>query len=444
MPLPSYTLRDDFLSWGRVCRRPRWVASPRFRTELADLVARASKTSFLACGLRRSYGDSCVNSDGETIDMCGLDRFMAFDDATGILRAEAGLSLSALLAFAVPRGWFLPTTPGTRFVTLGGALANDVHGKNHHCAGSFGCHVRSLGLLRSDGFCGIVTPGADPKLFAATIGGLGLTGIIEWVEIQLERIPSAFLQVETLPYGDLAEFWALVDQSTARFEHTVAWIDAASRGAKFGRGVFSRANWLADGSLPAHSDRTWKNIPVDAPAFALNQFSVAGFNAFYWRMHKAKRGRSVQHYAPFFYPLDGILNWNRLYGKRGMYQYQCVVPPAAAAQAVDRLLEVVSRSGQASFLATLKTFGERASPGLLSFPRPGATLALDFPNRGKDTLELLSRLDAIVMEAGGALYPAKDGRISVDAFRRSFPNWQEFLKYKDSGMSSDFWRRAAA
>ena len=442
MPAPRYILRNEFLSWGRVCRRPQGVATPRFRSELPGLMASADTSSVLACGLRRSYGDTCLNSEGGTIDMRGLDRFMAFDEATGVLCAEAGLSLSTLLAFALPRGWFLPTTPGTRFVTLGGAVANDVHGKNHHSAGSFGCHVRSFGLLRSDGFRGAVTAGDDPHLFAATIGGLGLTGIIEWVEIQLERVPSAFLEVETLPYGDLDEFWVLAEESAIHFEHTVAWIDAASGGAKFGRGVFSRANWRAEGGLVVHRDRTWKNLPFNAPPFLLNRSLVAGFNAFYWRANRPRR--NVHHYARFFYPLDGIRNWNRLYGKRGMHQYQCVVPPDAAPRALDVLLREIARSGQASFLAVLKTFGERASPGLLSFPRPGTTLALDFPNRDKDTLELLSRLDGIVLEVGGAIYPAKDGRISAEAFQRSFPKWQEFLKYKDKRMSSDFWRRAVA
>lgn len=191
-----------------------------------------------------------------------------------------------------------------------------------------------------------------------------------------------------------------------------------------------------------HRDRTWKNLPFNAPPFLLNRSLVAGFNAFYWRANRPRR--NVHHYARFFYPLDGIRNWNRLYGKRGMHQYQCVVPPDAAPRALDVLLREIARSGQASFLAVLKTFGERASPGLLSFPRPGTTLALDFPNRDKDTLELLSRLDGIVLEVGGAIYPAKDGRISAEAFQRSFPKWQEFLKYKDKRMSSDFWRRAVA
>ena len=442
MPAPRYILRNEFLSWGRVCRRPQGVATPRFRSELPGLMASPDTATVLACGLRRSYGDTCLNSEGATIDMRGLNRFMAFDEATGVLCAEAGLSLSTLLAFALPRGWFLPTTPGTRFVTLGGAVANDVHGKNHHSAGSFGCHVRSFGLVRSDGFRGAVTAGNDPRLFAATIGGLGLTGIIEWVEIQLERVPSAFLEVETLPYGDLDEFWALAKESVIHFEHTVAWIDAASGGSKFGRGVFSRANWRAKGEFVVHRDRTWKDLPFDAPLFLLNPSLVAGFNAIYWRANRPRR--NVDHFARFFYPLDEIRNWNRLYGKRGMYQYQCVVPPDAAPRAVDLLLREVTRSGQASFLTTLKTFGKRASLGLLSFPRPGATLALDFPNRDRDTLELLSRLDSIVLEAGGAIYPAKDGRIGADLFQRFFPKWQEFLKYKDKRMSSDFWRRAVA
>jgi FAD/FMN-containing dehydrogenase len=440
-PSVPYVARNDVLSWGRVCRRLERVASPRFRSELSDLIASADKTSLIACGLRRSYGDTCLNSEGATIDMRGLDRFITFEP-TGVLRAEAGLSLSQALAFAVPRGWFLPTTPGTRFVTLGGALANDVHGKNHHRAGSFGCHVRSFGLVRSDGFREEVTPDADPGLFAATIGGLGLTGVIEWVEIQLQRIPSAFLEVETLHYPDLDAFWELAEESTTRFEHTVAWIDAASRGSKFGRGVFCRANWREDGEFALHSDRTWKTMPFNAPRYLLNPFSVAVLNAFYWRSNRSSR--SVQHYARFFYPLDGIQYWNRLYGKRGMYQHQCVIPPDAARSAINELLEEVTRSGQASFLAILKTFGERASPGFLSFPRPGATLALDFPNRGKETLQLMARLDSIVLEAGGAIYPAKDGRMTADTFRRSFPKWRDFLMHKDPSMGSDFWRRAGA
>ena len=444
MTSSSFTARKNVLSWGRVQRQPQHVAVPRFREELVHLVADDNWNSRLAIGLRRSYGNSCLNSEGALIDFCGLDRFICFDSQSGILRAEAGATLSQVLAFAVPRGWFLPTTPGTRFVTLGGAVANDVHGKNHHRAGTFGCHVKAFGLLRSGGDRRLVSPATDPGLFAATIGGLGLTGVIEWVEIQLAQISSSYLEVETLPFDNVEAFWALIDESVEKYEHTVAWIDCVSRGEKFGRGIFSRAIWSSDGVYHTHRDRTWKRIPIDAPSFVLNRFTVAAFNTLYYKANRAKAGLSRQHYAHVFYPLDAVLNWNRLYGRRGMFQYQCVIPRGVDRDVLVKLLDEVTRSGQASFLVVLKTFGDRASPGLLSFPRPGTTLALDIPNRGLETLALMGRLDAIVSEVGGGLYPAKDGRMTSQLFQQSFPRWQEFVKQKDPGMNSDFWRRVVA
>ena len=443
MGSPPFRPRGDVLSWGRVARAPRHVAHPRHRDELTGLIARGEWRSVLATGLRRSYGDSSLNSAGGAIDMTGVDRFLAFDSSTGLLRAEAGVSLSQILQLVAPKGWFLPTTPGTRFVTIGGALANDVHGKNHHRAGSIGRHVTRFGLLRSDGFRGEVSPSSGPGLFNATIGGLGLTGIIEWVELKLERVPSSYLDAETIGYGSLSDFFALAEESAERYEHTVAWIDASSRGAKFGRGLFSRANWRDKDERDAHRDGGWKRMPIDAPTFCLNPLSVRLFNEAYFRSGQRKVGAMRQHYAPFFYPLDAIFHWNRLYGWPGMYQYQCVVPPDSAPRAIQALLAEIARSGQASFLAVLKTFGDRLSPGFLSFPRPGATLALDFPNRGTATLELMARLDQIVLEAKGALYPAKDGRISPRMFRASFPKWETFLRHKDDAMNSDFWRRVA-
>lgn len=441
MGVPSFVQRTDVLSWGRVVRQPQFVARPHFRDELPGLVGGTGYKSRLAVGLRRSYGDSCLNGAGALIDMRDLGRFILFDAGTGILRAEAGTDFSEILHLAVPKGWFLPVTPGTRFVTLGGALANDVHGKNHHRAGSIGRHIRAFGLLRSDGGRLTVSPGENASLFAATIGGLGLTGVIEWVELQLAKIGSAYLDVETVPYENLDGFWALAEDSAQRFEHTVAWIDCAARGANTGRGIFSRANWASDGVYDVHDDRTWKSVPLDAPGFALNRFTIAAFNAVYHRVNSAKAGWSRQHYRPFFYPLDAVLHWNRLYGRRGMLQYQCAIPRDNERDATRALLDVIVASGQGSFLAVLKTFGELTSPGLLSFPRPGATLALDFPNRGRATLELMARLDAIVKEAGGALYPAKDGRMTGELFRQSFPRWELFLKEKDPAMESDFWRR---
>jgi FAD/FMN-containing dehydrogenase len=444
MPTPSdgrFFKRNDVLSWGRVIREFQYVAQPRFREELSSLAQESEWESKLATGLRRSYGDSCLNSTGALIDTTSLDRFIAFDQDTGIVRAEAGISLSNVLKLIVPQGWFLPTTPGTRYVTLAGAVANDVHGKNHHRAGSIGRSVRAIGLLRSDGRRLTLTRDAEAELFAGTIGGLGLTGIIEWVELQLVRIGSAYLDVEIVPYENLDAFWPIAEESAGGFEHTVAWIDCIARGSRAGRGVFTRANWSTDGRFDVHADRTLKNVPVDMPSFALSRLSVAAFNETYYRYFRLRAKHIRQHYASFFYPLDSILNWNRLYGHRGMVQYQCAVPRGDERRVMRILLGEISRSGQASFLGVLKTFGDLASPGLLSFPRPGATLALDFPYRGVETLGLLERLDAIVRDADGALYPAKDGRMPADLFKRAYPHWQAFAALKDPLMNSDFWRR---
>lgn len=437
----TFLERTDVLSWGRTTREPQHVARPRFRDDLLPLTASPDWPSKLAMGLRRSYGDSCLNSKGALIDATGLDRFIGFDPQNGRLRSEAGISLSSILQMAVPQGWFLPTTPGTRFVTLGGAVANDVHGKNHHRAGSLGRSVRALGLLRSDGRRLTVTPQSECALFNATIGGLGLTGVIEWVDLQLVRVGSAFLEVEILPYENLDAFWPLAEESTARFEHTVAWVDCMASGSRAGRGVFMRANWADDGRFEIHADGAVANVRIDMPGIALNHASVAAFNEIYFRYHQLRRKKMLQHYAAFFYPLDSILNWNRLYGRRGMLQYQCAIPWGNERQVMRLLLDEIARSGHASFLAVLKTFGDLRSPGLLSFPRPGATLALDFPERGPQTVALLQRLDAIVRDADGALYPAKDGRMSADMFKRAYPRWQAFAGLKDPAMNSDFWRR---
>jgi L-gulonolactone oxidase len=442
LPAPDlYRTRNDILTWGRVSRAPQRVARPHFAGELPAL-QRAAPGRALAIGLRRSYGDSALNGQGCLIDMTGLDRYIQFDPASGILRAQAGCSLSALLRLIVPHGWFTATTPGTRFVTLGGAVANDVHGKNHHEAGTLGCSVRALGLLRGDGAQLTLSPDENPALFAATIGGLGLTGVIEWVELQLVRIPSAWLDIEVIPYPSLDEFWPLA-AAAAPQEHTVAWIDCLAQGSQLGRGVFTRARWATDAPLTPHDDRSFRRMPLDAPQAALNGFTVRAFNELYFRAHERGPKRRRQHYAKHFYPLDAVRDWNRFYGRRGMLQYQCVLPPAAGRDALTALLQDISRSGQASFLAVLKIFGDRASPGMLSFPRPGATLALDFPNRGAPTLALMARLDDIVRAAGGALYPAKDGRMSAAMFRQSFPRLAEFLTHKDPTLWSDFWERVS-
>jgi FAD/FMN-containing dehydrogenase len=432
--------RTDVLSWGRVVRSPQTIAMPRFRDEIAGTLTSEVPGGLLAIGQRRSYGDCIFNTGGHLIDMRGLDRFLAFDRDSGLLRAEAGVTLGQIMRLAVPAGFFPAVTPGTRQVSLGGAIANDVHGKNHHVAGTFGRHVTRIGLMRTDGY-GELSPGDG--LFEATLAGLGLTGIIVWAEIQLQRIGSSDLDVEVIPYESLDAFWQLAEASTASHEHTVAWIDFAARGRSLGRGIFTRANWRATGPLRPHSDALRRSVPFELPFCLLRGPSMRAFNALYYRLQDRKQGTQVQHYADCFHPLDGLADWNRLYGRQGFYQYQCVVPAASMREAIAALVGAILTAGQGSALAVLKTCGAIRSPGLLSFPMEGATLALDFPNRGHETLALMARLDSIVREAGGRLYAAKDGRIPKEMWAAGYPQTANFSRFIDPKFSSDFWRRVA-
>lgn len=440
--MSRFTLDRNFVSWGRVVRAPHVVARPSFRDELPALVAegRDHAGKLLAVGLGRSYGTSGLNADGALIVTPALDRLLDFDPATGLLRAEAGISLAQILAFVVPRGFFLPVTPGTKFVTLGGAVANDIHGKNHSPAGTIGRWITRLGLLRSDGVQLELTPADQTGLFAATIGGLGLTGVITDVSLQLKQIPSAYFDVETISFGHVSEFFSLTEESLVSHDYTVAWIDCFAEGAVLGRGLFTRANFCQDGALDTFPAKG-PSIPLDLPEIALNKLSISAFNVLYYGVGRMKPRFSRQHYDKLLYPLDKIAQWNRLYGRRGLYQYQSVVPPADAAAVTAEMLKVIAKGGQGSFLIVLKTFGALTSPGMLSFPREGTTLALDFPNRGESTLKILDRLDAIVEEAGGRLYPAKDGRMPPRLFRAGYPGLEEFSRHVDSAFTSTFWRR---
>jgi len=433
----TYVSRSDALPFGRIARSSQKVAAPRFRDELPPLLAERPGGSVLAIGLQRSYGDTVQNGDGGLIRMAGLDRLIAFDAVQGRLRAEAGVTLGEIMKVAVPHGFFVPVSPGTRSVTLAGAIANDVHGKNHHRSGTFGCHVTRLGLLRSDGSRAEIGPGDE--LFAATVGGLGLTGIIEWAEIDLCPIGSAFLDVDVRPYGRLSEFWQLSAETAATHEHAVAWIDCAAE-----RGIFTCANWRSDGNRAPHDDRRRLRVPLDPPNGAMNNLVTGLFNCVYYALHKRRAGRARQHYGSFLHPLDAIADWNRLYGRAGFRQYQCALPAATMHDAIAALLKEVSRSREGSFLTVLKTFGAVPSPGLLSFPMAGATLAVDFRNRGDLTLRLFERLDAIVRAAGGRLYAAKDGRIPAQMWRRGYPELERFIPHIDPAFASDFWRRVAA
>lgn len=428
-------------SWGRLGAPLHHVVTPNTIAQARAAIAR--EAAWLAHGMGRSYGDVALNAGGTLIRTRALDRFVAFDPDGGVLEAEAGVTLEEVIRIALPKGWFLPTTPGTKHVSLGGAVANDVHGKNHHRAGTFGCWVRSLELARSDGTLQTCRPELNTEMFRATIGGLGMTGLITKVTLQLVRVPGAYLDSEDVAFSNLDEFFQLASSSDAAgWQHTVAWMDCVGR--RSGRGILSRANWSEDCGHEARLDGFKPSVPLDAPAFLLNRFSVSAFNALYFRLKSALARRSRIHFNACFYPLDGILNWNRLYGRPGFYQYQCVVPRAAQNEAMAVLLSEISRSGLASSLAVIKQFGEHASPGLLSFPMCGTHIALDFPNRGLATRALFERLDAIVAAAGGRLYPAKDGRMPAGLFRIGYPKWTEVNALKDPCIRSDFWRRVAS
>lgn len=428
-----------FESWGRYPKARQRLLPLTWRSDPLPLPERGP---VLAVGLGRSYGDSCLNDGGTLLTARSLNRWIDFDAAAGVVRCEAGVSLQEILALAVPRGWFLPVTPGTQFVTVGGAIANDVHGKNHHVAGTFGRFVRAFELLRSDGSRLRCTPAQNAELYSATIGGLGLTGLITWAEVALQPAPNAWVETESIRFGGLEEFFALSAES-ADWPYSVAWVDCFAKGARLGRGVFSRGRHAAPmEGAPRKPSRTALSVPFDAPGFLLNGLALKAFNLAYYRKQLERGACARMHYRPFFYPLDAVGHWNRLYGKRGLLQWQCVVP--SDSKAIRRILEDISRSGEGSFLAVLKTFGAVPSPGLLSFPRPGVTLALDFPNRGERTFALLDRLDVIVREHAGALYPAKDARMSGATFRAGFPNWEKLAALADPRFSSSFWRRVTA
>lgn len=424
-------------SWGRLSADPHHVVGLTGPFRDKALVCRGA-TSGVAYGMGRSYGDVCLNPEGTLWLTTGLDHFIAFDDSTGCLVCEAGVLLRDIQRLVIPRGWILPVTPGTQLVTVGGAIANDVHGKNHHVLGSFGDHVQNLTLVRTDNKVIQCGPHERSDWFAATVGGLGLTGVITQAEIQLRRVSGPWLDTETLPYANLDEFFALADGSEAKWEHTVSWIDCITGGG--GRGLFMRGNPSHVVDRPAPLGRKL-TMPMVPPISLVNRLSLRSLNMAYYHFKKSQAGRTITHYEPFFYPLDNLLEWNRMYGPKGFFQYQSVVPREIGQDAIQAMLKQIARAGDGSFLAVLKTFGNRQPVGMLSFPQPGVTLALDFPNQGDRTHKLFERLDAIVREAKGRIYLAKDARMPRRLFEEGYPRLAEFTKYRDPGISSGLSRR---
>jgi FAD/FMN-containing dehydrogenase len=426
-------------SWGNIIRAPHVVYELQGRHDPFPTLPPAS--TVLPFGNGRSYGDSCLNAGGALLQTRSLDRFIRFDRETGVLACEAGTLLAEILHLTVPAGWFLPVVPGTCYVTVGGAIANDVHGKNHHVAGSFGRHVRQLELLRSDGARLTCSPADNSDWFAATVGGLGLTGLVTWAELQLRPIRGPRLDADSIRFANLDELFSLCAELERDFEYTVAWIDCLGRGKRLGRGLLQCAN---HGQQRVSSEPVTDKkmaVPFAPPVSLVNALSLRVFNTMYYHRQRGRRRRTSEHFQGFFFPLDRILNWNRLYGPAGFYQYQCVVPMSVAREATGELLDTIARSGSGSVLAVLKRFGSLVSPGMLSFPREGVTLALDFPNKGAAVERLFRSLDLIVSAAGGALYPAKDARMPGTLFRSGYPRWQVFANYIDPACSSSFWRR---
>ena len=434
-----------YSSWGlplggnQSASRPSWCPADSY-----DLTPDSGISTLLAFGNGRSYGDSCMNCPGTIIDCRSLNRFVYFDSVNGQLTIECGVLFNDIINQFLPKGWFLPVTPGTRFVTVGGAIANDVHGKNHHRRGTLGQHIVNLQLLRSNGELLNCSNVENSDLFNATIGGLGLTGLITTATIQLMPVQSATMDTLTLPFNSVEEFVSLSRQYDESHEYSVAWLDCLNTSATSMRGLLYCANHSsASDSYDMSSFRLTKprlSIPCHMPSFTLNRYSVALFNQLYYRAGKRKTGKSTQSLQSFFYPLDGLNHWNRIYGKDGFFQYQFTVPESQTA-AFQRILDMLAKEASPSFLTVLKLFGNKESPGMLSFPQPGLCLALDLSHRGEKTLQLLDRLDQEVIHAGGSVYPAKDRRMSAEAFRTFFPRLDEFNRYVDPSFCSDFWRR---
>lgn len=429
-------------SWGRYPNFPQSPLVSNWRTEVAGQLSQLTEAygDTLPYGNGRSYGDSCLASSDHVLHTRTLDRFIDTDWERGIITAEAGVTLAEILSVSIRNGWFLSVTPGTQFVTLGGAIANDVHGKNHHLRGTFGNHVYSFGLQRSNEEARVCSATENPELFAASIGGLGLTGVITWAKIQLIRINSSQIDSVAQRFDNLSQFFSLSEELDHQHEYSVAWIDCLASGSQTGRGVFIVGDHSKYGSLETQA-RSKLHVPVTPPVSMINNLSLRAFNEAYWRMQPSNRTFSRLEYEPFFYPLDRVLHWNRIYGRKGFQQYQCVIPKAVAETVIRELLKAISLSGQGSFLAVLKCCGNIMSPGIMSFPMPGTSLALDFPNTATLERTLFPQLDKIVGEAGGRLYPAKDAHMSGNDFRQTYPAWERLEALRDKALMSRFWKR---
>lgn len=426
------------------------VQSDIFRPEKVSQLNRINGP-LIARGLGRSYGDASLNSEKSVVSMERLNRFLAFDEEKGILRAETGVTIEEVLDIFVPRGWFVPVTPGTKHVTLGGCLAADVHGKNHHCNGAFSDYVKEITLSLANGEIRQCSPTKEPDLFWATVGGMGLTGIVTDLSLQLIPIESSFIKVKNHATDSLESTLEYLGEQKNDDRYSVAWIDCLASGKKLGRGVVMNGHHATTSELSINSQNPFKtskkktySIPAKIPSMFLNSTSIKLFNEFYFWINGRKKVPSIQDYQTYFYPLDSVQNWNHFYGKNGFVQYQFVVPEKKADAAIAKILEKLAKDKVPPYLAVLKRFGKEGN-GYLSFPMEGYTLALDIP-MSPDLPKAITAVDEIVINYDGRVYLAKDALLQPESFRAMYPKftrWSEVKRRIDPQweFSSDLSRR---
>ncbi|MCS7078966.1 MAG: FAD-binding oxidoreductase [Chloracidobacterium sp.] len=439
-------------SWGRFPVAATEVLRPARQADLAALVGESPYMTLIGRGYGRSYGDAALNTGGGVVEQIRLDRLLAFDESTGVLVAEAGVRLKDILDVFAPRGWFLPVTPGTKYVSLGGALACDIHGKNHHCDASFSNHVEWFELLTADGSVRRCSKTEHADLFWATAGGMGLTGFVLTVALKLRRIETAYIGVDYVRTRDLDETLERCEAEDHRYRYAVCWIDCLARGKHLGRSVLMRGDHLTVEDLPAGlrsrplalPRKREIAVPFSFPNGVINPLTVKAFNTVFYHKHPRFKSGVVVDFDSYFYPLDAVLEWNRVYGRRGFIQYQPVLPLETSRTTLVKILEVLGRAKIASFLAVLKRFGPQ--DGLLSFPMPGYTLALDIPMTGAHPPAVLDDLDELVVQAGGRIYLGKDARLKPRYLEAMYPRLAEWRRIKQAvdpqGLfSSDLSRR---
>lgn len=432
-------MRRKIANWGNYPVTESDVRGFSFDDHLKTLVV--STDHFIPRGNGRCYGDASLAAT--TISTLQYNRILSFDALNGQFECQSGMTLDKILEVIVPKGWFLPVTPGTKFITVGGAVSSDVHGKNHHVDGSFSNHIVEMDVMTADGTTITCSPELHPDLFGATCGGMGLTGMITRVKFRLKKISTSYIRQKQVKASNLEELIGLFDRYNG-YTYSVAWIDCLAKGKNFGRGIFMAGEHAQIEDLsPAQQKNPLKapgkpriNFPFNLPSWALNTFTVKAFNFVIYGKNFRKEINNVVSYEPFFYPLDVVLNWNRGYGKKGFVQYQFVLP-LSARQGLVEILQRISDEGMGSFLAVLKVFGRQES--MISFPEEGYTLALDFPVR-KKLFRFLDELDEIVLKCGGRLYMSKDARMKPHVLQQGYPRLEEFRnvvrKYNPDGKFS--------